>query len=443
MIHETKFLQSHPSMLTFLVGSDFQPNDNATQIYVDALRANDWQLPIVPAASKRGVSDVLGPSGMKMEGPYDWVPPNYYYDVEPAEERYGAAVGFGSELGAGVGTPEIGSLKRFLSEDDLNDLWQSPNKGLYHMSTNVSQFYTRRIYNQGLYQRYGEPTSLEDYLRKAQIMDYEAIRAEYEAFISRWSEDHPATGMIYWMLNNAWPSLHWNQFDSYLHPAGSYFGSKVGARNEHVSYNYETKDVWLINRSVDQSGARTIDVDVIGLDGSEISSASFDIETETNAAKKIGAVDGLTEANGVVFLRLVLRDGEDVLSRNVYWIAPTIDALDWDNSTWYHTPVTEYADYTSLFELDPASVAITASPAKCRKGAYTLTLESESTVPAFFIRLNLVDGSGNDVNPVTWSDNYVTLWPGEILKVTVDGWDGTGAKVLVDGANVEASEVTL
>lgn len=204
MIHETKFLQPHPSTLTFLIGSDFHPNDQAASIYIDALRAQGWQLPIVAAASKRVYSDFLEPSGMKMEGPYDWVPPGYFWDVgTPADDRYGAAFGFGSELGSGVGTPEIGSLKRFLSEADLEDLWKSPEKGLFHMSTNVSQFYTRTIYNEGLWKRYGEPSSLEDYLRKAQIMDYETIRAEYEAFASRWSEEHPATGMIYWMLNNA------------------------------------------------------------------------------------------------------------------------------------------------------------------------------------------------------------------------------------------------
>jgi exo-1,4-beta-D-glucosaminidase len=204
IIHETKFLQPHPSTLTFLIGSDFHPNDRAAEIYLDGLRANGWQLPVVAAASKRVYSDLLEPSGMKMEGPYDWVPPGYFWDVDaPAEDRYGAAFGFGSELGAGVGTPEIGSLKRFLSESDLEDLWTQPDKGLFHMSTNVSQFYTRSIYNEGLWKRYGEPTSLEDYLRKAQVMDYETIRAEHEAFAARWSEEHPATGMIYWMLNNA------------------------------------------------------------------------------------------------------------------------------------------------------------------------------------------------------------------------------------------------
>lgn len=431
-------------MLAFLIGSDFWPNDRATKIYVDALRAADWQLPIVPSASKRGYPELLGPSGMKMEGPYDWVPPNYWYDVEPAEDRYGAAFGFGSELGAGVGTPELGSLKKFLTEEDMSDLWKKPEKGLYHMSTNVSSFYTRSIYNQGLFKRYGPPTSLDDYLRKAQIMDYEATRAEHEAFASRWNTGRVATGMIYWMLVNAWPSLHWNQFDHYLHPAGSYFGTKVGARMEHVTYNYVDKDVWLINRSLDRSGPRTVKVEVIDLDGNEIARELYEVETASNKASQIGKVPGVDDLKDVALLRLVLRDDDAaVLSRNVYWIAPMVDDLNWDDSTWYYTPVREYADYASLFEMETATVESSVVPVEGDAGKYTVILENKSNVPAFFIRLNLVDKNGDDVNPVTWSDNYVTLWSKETLELEVFGWDGSGAEVHIDGTNVNAATLTL
>lgn len=241
------------------------------------------------------------------------------------------------------------------------------------------------------------------------------------------------------MLINVGPSLHWNQFDSYLHPAGSYFGSKIGARLEHVAYNYESKDVWLINRSIDRSGTRTVEVEVIGLDGTEISSTSYEVESKANSGQQLKAVEGIDE--GVVFLRLILRDGEEVLSRNVYWIAASNDGLDWAESTWYHTPVTSFADYTSLFSMEAASVAVSASQGD--DGVFTVTLENESTVPAFFVRLNLVDGDGNDVNPVIWSDNYVTLWPGEKLEVTARGWDQSGTAMLMDGTNVEASELAL
>src|SRR3569833_4219797 len=85
-----------------------------------------------------------------------------------------------------------------------------------------------------------------------------------------WNAKRPATGVSYWMLNAAWPSLHWAIFDYYLHPAGAYYGTKVGGRVEHVVYDYVHKSVWLINRSLDRSGARTVKIEAVGGDGKTI-----------------------------------------------------------------------------------------------------------------------------------------------------------------------------
>lgn len=447
MYHEALMQQAHPSVLGYLVGSDYWPDDTAAEMYYYSLKAADWQGPIIASASERGYPAVLGPSGLKMAGPYDWVPPNYWYDVDPAEDRLGAAFGFGSELGAGVGTPEIGSLKKFLSESDLEDLWRNPDKGLYHMSTSVSSFYDRKIYNDGLWNRYGVPSSLDDYLLKAQIMDYEATRSQFEGFSALWSAERPATGLIYWMLNNAWPSLHWNLFDYYLHPAGSYFGAKVGARIEHVAYDYNGKLVYLINHSLDRKGLRSVVVDVIDKNGKTLYSNSTVVETEPNASKDI--LD-LTEALGsitdVAFLRLVLlNDKKTVLSRNVYWLATTIDTLDWENSDWFYTPVTEYANFTALSNLPAAKISITLATPRSHQyeaaKSISVVVENHSKVPAFFIRLNLVDEDGGDVLPVVWSDNYITLWPNEKLKLQVEGKGG--AAVQVSGGNIKKAKIYL
>ncbi|XDG07220.1 hypothetical protein ABKA04_006835 [Annulohypoxylon sp. FPYF3050] len=446
MVHEALMQQGHPSVLGYLVGSDYWPDDKAAEMYYYSLQAADWQMPIVASASERGYPKILGPSGLKMAGPYDWVPPNYWYDVDPAEDRLGAAFGFGSELGAGVGTPEIGSLKKFLSDSDLEDLWKKPNKGLYHMSTSVSSFYDRKIYNTALWKRLGAPSSLEDYLLKAQILDYEATRSQFEGFAALWNAERPATGLIYWMLNNAWPSLHWNLFDYYLHPAGSYFGAKVGARKEHVAYDYNGKLVYLINRSLDQDGPRTVAVDVIDKNGEKIYKTQKVVQTEPNTSKEIlDLSDALAAITDVVFLRLVLSDGEAaVISRNVYWLAKTIDTLDWDNSDWFYTPVTQYANFTALNSLPTANISVTlAVPVKqdSSKAGQSVVVENHSSVPAFFIAFNLVDEEGNDILPVFWSDNYVTLWPNEKLILQVEG-EG-GAAVQVAGKNIKSAEIYL
>ncbi|KAF2179817.1 glycoside hydrolase family 2 protein [Zopfia rhizophila CBS 207.26] len=425
MRHEVEMMQSHPSMLAFLIGSDFWPDDRATRIYVDALKEFDWDTPIIASASQRGYPALLGNGGMKMDGPYDWVPPNYWYG-----DKLGAAFGFGSELGAGVGTLEISSLKKFLFQADMEDLWLKPNKGLYHMSTNVSSFYTREIYNSALFARYGKPSSLQDYLMKAQMMDYEATRAEFEGYGSRWNAERPATGLIYWMLNNAWPSLHWNLFDYYLKPAGSFYGTKTGSRIEHILYDYSQKSIYVVNRGLGASRKRNVEVELLGLDGKTIATKRVDVQTEPNTSKKVTEVLGMDKIKDVALLRLVLRSEKQALSRNVYWLSSKPDTLDWDNSTWYHTPTTSYADFTALNNLTLANVSISATSDR-------VTLENKSGIPAVFIRLSLVNGDGNDVLPVFWEDNYVTLWPGEKMDIGLkyDEKYG-GVKVKVDGKNV-------
>lgn len=429
MRHEAAMLQTHPSVLTFLVGSDYWPDDNATAIYREAFARVNWPNPIIASASKRGHPEALGPGGMKMDGPYDWVPPNYWYNTEPSADRFGAAFGLGSELGTGVGTPELGSLRRFLSAADLDDLWKQPNKGLYHMSTNVSSFYDRRIYNDALWKRLGAPASLEDYVEKAQIMDYEATRAQFEAFSARWSAaPRPATGLVYWMLNNAWPSLHWNLFDYYLRPAGAYYGAKTGARREHVAFDYLSRALYLINHSLDGAGPRTVAVDVVGLDGAVLHNASVPASTVPNMSKRVCTLPYWTQQDNnhttdVVFLRLQLRDDgtQQTLSRNVYWVARTLDRLDWAATEWFYTPVAAHADYTALDrQLGPADVSVSVSAdAEGKTETRDVVLENHSAVPAFFVSLAAVDGAGVDVAPVLWSDNYVTLFPRERLRLEV------------------------
>jgi exo-1,4-beta-D-glucosaminidase len=461
MAHEADMMQNHPSVMGFLVGSDFWPDNRATDLYVNTLRGYNWTTPIIASASQNGFPDRLGNGGMKMAGPYDWVPPNYWYDTANGNDTHlGAAFGFGSELGAGVGTPEISSLTKFLSFTDLDDLWQSPNKGLYHMSTNVSSFYTRSIYNEALSRRYGASKSLEDYLFKAQMADYEATRAQFEAYTSRWSAERPATGLIYWMLNNAWPSLHWNLFDYYLHPGGSYFGVKAALRNvavspgrgnlESVVFDYHSRDIYYVNRGLEittHDGTRTIDVDIIDLSGNIIVQDEFedyDPEipgSETNVGKRLGHLSALDNITDVVLLRLTLNspNHEGILSQNVYWVAPQIDVLDWDNSTWYHTPVTSFSNLTALSTMEEAKIVVRGL------GTY-IQIENTSDVPAVFIRLNLVDASGNDVIPVIWEMNYITLWPKESSAISVGGYGGLDVndlRVQIDGRNVRKRTVRL
>ncbi|KAF4947679.1 hypothetical protein FGADI_10250 [Fusarium gaditjirri] len=108
---EAAMMQTNPSLIAFLVGGDFWSDDRATVIHLDGLHDAEWQVPVISSAAKRGYPKALGPSGLKKEGPYDWVLPVYWFDREPTDNRSGSSFGFGSDLGAGVGTPTQRSLQ--------------------------------------------------------------------------------------------------------------------------------------------------------------------------------------------------------------------------------------------------------------------------------------------------------------------------------------------
>ncbi|KAK4096227.1 glycoside hydrolase family 2 protein, partial [Parathielavia hyrcaniae] len=446
MLHEAGMMQAHASVAGFLIGSDYWPDEWATRGYLEALQAVDWQVPVVGSASGRGFSDLTGPSGMKMEGPYDWVPPGYWWDTEPAAggERRGAAFGFGSELGAGVGTPELESLREFLTGEEMESLWRSPGRSQFHMSREPSEFESREIYNAALWKRWGAPTGLEDYLMKVQLMDYEATRAQVEAYTAMWNAKRPATGMIYWMLNNAWPGLHWSLWDYYMRSAGSYFGAKSGGKLENAALEYVRREVWLVNRSLDKGGTRKVEVEVMDMHGMSVYKSTVVATTAPNTSQKIMSLEeAFLDVTEPVFVRLLLWDAqgrEQLLGRNVYWVCQDEDVLDWDKSEWYVTPVSKYADYTALNGLAPAQVAVSA--AKGKTNTVDIVLENLSGVPAFFVSLRLVDTQGRDVLPVTWDDNYFTLWPGESLAVQAKAPKGVSkdkwqpSRVLVGGKNV-------
>jgi exo-1,4-beta-D-glucosaminidase len=113
MASEARLLRNHPSVIGFLIGSDNAPPPAIAKRYVDTLQAEGWLLPIIAAASNQATA-ATGPSGMKMDGPYDWVPPAYWY-----ADQLGGAFGFDSEVSAGATIPLLEDLTRMLSPQEL------------------------------------------------------------------------------------------------------------------------------------------------------------------------------------------------------------------------------------------------------------------------------------------------------------------------------------
>lgn len=420
MSAEAKRLRSHPSVISFLIGSDFAPNATQERNYLDALTAADWPNPVIPAAAARS-TPVLGASGMKMNGPYDWVPPNYWYDKRSVG---GGAAGFASEVSAGPDVPTMDTLRRMMTTSELNTLWQNFNATQYHRSQS-STFNTLRIFDNGLAGRYGAMAGLDDYVRKAQLAQYENVRAQFESFGRNFSDSsNPANGVIYWMLNSGWTSLHWQLFDTYLDQNGAYYGAKKASEPLHVQYSYDNRNVVVVNSRHGAASGLTVKVDLFNTDGTNRFSQTA---TGLTAPGDGGRVTALTIPATVAGLsttylaRLLLTDaaGNEV-SRNVYWLSTKADVLDWANQDWFFTPTSSLADLKGLAGMAQATIGATASTSTSGDTSTTrVTLRNTSAgrQAAMYLDAHVMAGSAPAL-PISWNDNAVTLWPGESTTLT-------------------------
>ncbi|MCX4572440.1 exo-beta-D-glucosaminidase [Streptomyces sp. NBC_01571] len=447
MAAEAARLRDHPSVVSFLIGSDFAPDATIEKDYLDALRAADWATPVVAAASDNS-SPVSGRSGMKMTGPYDWVPPDYWY-----AKREGGATGFNSETSAGPDIPTLDTLRRMMSPAELDTLWKNPGAPQYHRSPSAT-FGTLKIYDAALAGRYGPPTGLADYVRKAQLAQYENVRAQFEAYGRNAADSSkPSTGVVYWMFNSGWTSLHWQLLDRYLDQGGAYFGAKKANEPLHVQYSYDDRSVVVVNNRHTAASGLTARVTLFNTDGTRkydrtATGVKVDGDGAHSTALTVPAsVGGLSTT---YLARLDLTDSRGrTVSRNVYWLSTRADTLDWAGTDWYHTPTTSYADLKGLGSMARVPVSATASTTAGPGGTSTtrVTVRGPGTgkTPSLLTDAHLVDSKGRPVLPVQWSDNEVSLWPGESATLTATyrtaDLHGSAPRIRISGWNTPETTV--
>jgi exo-1,4-beta-D-glucosaminidase len=445
MASEARLLRNHPSVIGFLIGSDNAPPPGIAKMYVDTLHAEEWPAPIIAAASEQATAQT-GPSGMKMTGPYAWVPPRYWY-----AEKLGGAFGFNSEASAGASIPPLRDLARMLSPQAREALWRYPQVRQYHASAAWSPFARLTPFDTALARRYGAPSSLADYVAKAQLDNYDDVRAQFEAFDAHMGAANPSTGVIYWMLNNAWPSLHWHLYDHFLNPAGAFFGAKKANEPVHIQYSYDTRGITVVNHTLDPERGLQASIRVRNLDGRVRYERHLrEIGLAGNSVRQIATLPAMTGLSSTYFIELELAGaGGRPISRNVYWLSTRPDELDWAHSNWYLTPVRQYADLTALQSLPTATSEVRAMMR--RKGAedivtVTLTVPAASRAVALFQQVSIArSAAGEAVLPILWSDNDVTLWPGESRTLTARfASQGTATPVVeVKGWNVPTESVPI
>ena len=394
-------LHNHPAVFAWMTGSDCVPVYELEQRYLETFAKYDYR-PYISSA-KNLKSELTGWSGSKMAGPYEYVGPDYWY----LDTKNGGAFGFNTETGVGANLPQAESLKKFIPEDQL---WPTSKAWDKHCTTSGSAMNTVTVLTNTINGQYGEATSFNDYVRKAHAVDYDATRAMFEAF----RVNTPlTTGIVQWMLNSAWPSLYWQLYDFYGVPVASYYGTKKACEPIQLIYNYKDSQVYLVNE-----GNMVADVTVSVKVYDEASNILLeDAKTlATSYRNTVKAFDMKPFDGRPHFIALEIRDAEgNFIADNFYCIAAQRKVFDWDEDTWYDSPITSYSDLRFAFAQPEADVTMEISYAD---GVYTVVLKNNSPVISYMNILKAKDAKGYLLVPAYWSDNFFPLLPGQEKTIT-------------------------
>jgi exo-1,4-beta-D-glucosaminidase len=413
-------LRGHPSLLMWLNGSDNQPPPAQEQVYLDIEKELRWPNPIMSSATaKLGAGGA--PNGARMTGPYDYVPPSYWLMDSQADQPghtcdlggCGGAHGFNTETSSGPAVPPVESLKTMFGNDHL---WPMDDSWRFHAGGGV--FKDLDIYTRALNARYGPATSVEDYAEKSQMMSYEGIRAMFEGY-SR--NKYTSTGVIQWMLNNAWPSVIWHLYDYYLRPGGGYFGAKIALEMLHPMYSYDDHAIWVISSQYQDAKHLKASAIIYNLDMTEKFSRQVIVDAPADSKVQLFVLPKISGLTPTYFLKLELKNEEGkTVGSNFYWMSTTPETINWTKSNWYTTPIASPTDFTQLAQLPKVKLVTSTRTERHGDQEVThVTIRNPSKNLAFFIRLKLDKGlNGEEVLPVLWQDNYISLLPGESREIT-------------------------
>ena len=225
-------------------------------MYLDVEKQCRWPNPVISSASAKP-AEFTGESGVKMTGPYEYIAPSYWME----DKERGGAYGFNTETSMGPAVPPIESLKEMLPPEHL---WPIDDWWNFHAGGN--EFKDIKVFTEALDRRYGQAQDAEDFAFKSQVMSYEGVRAMFEGY-SR--NKYRSTGVIQWMLRNAWPSMIWHLYDYYLRPGGGYFGTKKALEPLHPVHGYDDRSISVVNSRYQDASGLKLTAKILNLDMTE------------------------------------------------------------------------------------------------------------------------------------------------------------------------------
>lgn len=326
---------------------------------------------------------------LRNSGPYKYQEPATYYNINR---------GFSVELGV----PSMPTLESFRYWIPKPDQWPISDDWAYHDwhqagNGDVAPFM------QELEAEFGAATDLEDFERKAQMLNYVEHRAIFEGFNAHlWA---PNSGRLLWMTQPAWPSSSWQILSSDYDTQASYYGVKKACEPVHVQLDLSDYEVDVVNTTVAAMPDASLSTKVYSLENKLLFENNQKLQVGANALTpgfKLELAPFLS--TGMVFVRLALSDATGkAISDNLYWLGGG------------------ESPYRPLNRLPPATLSTSASASHDGDEIkIQVQLENRGTSAALANKLTLETASdGARILPAYLTDNYISLLPGETRTVEI------------------------
>jgi len=399
-----KRYRNHPSLVLYMAMNEGETREpiyemwrkhiielDGTRIHIPSGSFPDYRTD-VPEWFKKDL-----PTGMNDYAPksYGFEEPATYYTWVREKRNWMFMMESGS-----ASLPPIDSLRRFIP-----DLGKTPQGVPFPLNATwahhgANHYY--KPYDQAVRRIHGEPESVADYCLKGHLVTADTHRAMFEAVNHRMWDI--TSGFTQWKVNACWPSVQWQIYDWFLKPMVSYYYIKKACAPLHVQLSPLDSMVTVINNTFQTQGDLEVRVRVFDLATKPQWEKKDKVRVEANSYRDAFPIQKPADPTGVYFVKLELLapDGA-VLADNFYWLSAKSPA-----------------DLTGLRALP--LVGLNASHEVLTQGDETtvrVRLENPSDHLAFFVHVVLTDGKyGQEVLPVFWQDNYVSLLPKEVRQLT-------------------------
>lgn len=403
--------RNSPSLISWIAENESVPGPDLYFSLKYDLNKFDKTRPFIPSTSIlwdwKKLTPYIEPDlplGMTDYGPpgYTWHPSSYFFDkINEVKLQM-----FRNELGIPA-IPTLSSLKKFIfnvGHDKENPLFPLDSVWAEHGAWDGNGYAFRAYDNAirnlyGFSQRDGYPNSksIEEYVRAAQMVNADGYRAMFEAANSRMWDI--TTGVMLWKLNSSSPEVLWNIYDWYLNPNAAYYFSRKALEPLHIQMNANDYMVSVINTHSNSVNNLKVNAKVYDFNMNLKWEREEVIKIKKDGYREIFRIPRLSKITPVYFVKLELLNKKGkILSDNIYWQS---------------SKTTE--DYSDLLKLENVKLDLTYI-VEDAADEYLVKVKVKNPTKklSFMNRFVVIKKNNNEeVLPTFWSDNFVTLFPGE------------------------------